>query len=166
MPKTYLLLGTNLADKLGNLSKTLEQLKEKVGTLQKTSAVYETMPWGIENQNIFLNQVICLESQLSPEELLETTQKIEKEMGRVRLEKWGERLIDIDILYYENQIIDIKDLQIPHPQIPFRRFTLVPLVEIAPDFIHPILNISQKTLLENCSDNLGVERLVNELLQR
>lgn len=154
MANIYLLLGTNLGNKIKNLEKVRELLVSNRVAIKKESSVYETAAWGIEDQPTFLNQVLEIEVARAPEKLLDLTQEIEKKMGRVRKEKWGERLIDIDILYFGDSIVDHSDLQIPHPEIQNRRFTLVPLVEIASDFMHPQLMVSQDALLEACEDKL------------
>jgi len=155
----YLLLGTNQGDRSSYLSKAIQQLKKYVGTIVQNSFIYQTKAWGMTNQPDFLNQVIAINTQLTPFELLDTCQKIEKKLGRKRIIQWGQRTIDIDILYFNKEIISSKNLTIPHPEIPNRRFTLVPMVEIAADWVHPILNKSQKDLLSNCKDKLEVIRI-------
>lgn len=133
-------------------------ISEKVGPILKQSSLYETAAWGITDQPDFLNQVLLVESVLSPIELLDAIQWIENKMGRVRERKWGERLIDIDILFYENEIINTPRLQIPHPGIPDRNFVLVPLCEIAADFVHPSFQKSIESLSLACSDLLAVQK--------
>lgn len=150
----YLLLGSNLGDRLLNL-KTATNLLEAVGIrILNESSIYETEPWGKADQGWFLNLVLQTETALEPTQLLELCLETEKRMGRKRKEKWGERLIDIDILYYENQIIEGKKLSIPHPAIADRRFTLIPMCELQPNGKHPILDKSQVELLSTCDDNL------------
>lgn len=156
MEGIFVLLGSNLGDRERVLKKAIESLEYKGIVLVKKSSVYETAAWGITDQKSFLNQVLQVDTSLDPKELLEVILKIELELGRVRKIKWGERLIDIDILYYHNFICKEDDLEIPHPGIPQRRFTLIPLVELCPEFIHPKLRLSQKNLLDNCEDNLEV----------
>lgn len=158
MTNIYLLLGTNLGNKLKNLERVAELLIANRIAIRRESSIYETAAWGIENQPSFLNQVLVIETSKSPEKLLELINKIEVEMGRVRTEKWGERLIDVDLLYYGAQIIETEKLTVPHPEIQNRRFTLLPLAEITPDGIHPVLKKSQLTLLNECQDALGVEK--------
>jgi 2-amino-4-hydroxy-6-hydroxymethyldihydropteridine diphosphokinase len=155
----YLLLGSNLGDRKRILSAASVQLEEAVGPLLSSSALYEPSPWGLTNQPAFLNQVLCLETQLSPEEVLQQTQRVENQLGRERKEKWGARLIDIDILYYGQQIIRTDRLTVPHPFLHERRFTLVPLAQIAPDFVHPVLGLSNLILLEQCEDTGEVKML-------
>jgi len=154
----YLLLGTNLGDKKLQLERARNAVSEEIGTISTASSIYETAAWGKTDQPSFLNQVLQVRTELTPTEILYKINAIEEELGRIRVEKWGERQIDIDILYYDGSIIDTKDLQIPHPGIPDRRFTLVPLVEIAADFKNPVLNMTNRDLLENCPDSLKVNK--------
>jgi len=157
MQGIYILLGTNLGDREKNLGEAKNLVTREGVAVLAASSIYETAAWGIEDQPGFLNQVVKVETSLSPMALLETLLAIEGEMGRVRIIKWGERLIDLDILYYHDEIIDQKDLSVPHPGIPDRRFTLVPLVELASEEVHPTLNMSQQALLELCPDVLEVK---------
>jgi 2-amino-4-hydroxy-6-hydroxymethyldihydropteridine diphosphokinase len=150
----FLLLGSNLGDKLDNLKRAREHL----GEVFRTSAVYETGAWGNTDQPDFLNQVIEIGSPLAPAALLEKVLRIEKELGRIRLERWGSRLIDIDILLYGNKIVESANLIVPHPELPNRRFALTPLAEIAPSFLHPVLRKTIAQLLEECKDPLPVTR--------
>ena len=156
MQGIYLLLGTNLGDRQANLERAIQLIEAKGITVTRTSSIYETAAWGIEDQPGFLNQVTQVETELPAGKLLQVLLAIEIEMGRVRIQKWGERLIDLDILYYHDQVIDQKDLQVPHPGIPDRRFTLVPLVELAADAVHPVNGKTQADLLEACPDTLEV----------
>lgn len=156
MTGIYLLLGTNLGNKLKNLEKVIELLVANRIAIRRESSIYETAAWGIEDQPSFLNQVIEIETSKTPEKLLELLQEIELKMGRIREVKWGERLIDIDILYFGDTIIDQENLKIPHPEIQNRKFTLQPLVEINPELVHPVLKKTQKVLLEECNDSLDV----------
>lgn len=152
----YLLLGTNLGERKLNLEKAIFEIGRKVGSVIKKSGVYETAAWGIMDQPNFLNQVLQIETQFSPQIVLKKILEIEKKMGRIREQKWGARLIDIDILYFGNEIVESENLKIPHPFIQERRFTLMPLVEISPDFIHPIFKENNKTILINCTDQCKV----------
>ena len=156
MKGIYLLLGSNLGDRRKKLSDAGELINKQAGEIIKYSGVYETAAWGKTSQPAFLNQVIEISSQLTPGQLMSTIHLIENKLGRVRREKWGERIIDIDVLYFGNTILNDQHLTIPHPEIASRRFTLVPLVEIAPDFIHPLLLKSNSALLEECKDELTV----------
>ena len=159
MQGIYLLLGTNLGNRESNLARA-KSLAAKAGIeILRESAIYETAAWGIEDQPGFLNQVVAVATTLEPELLLEKLLSIEQEMGRIRERKWGQRLIDLDILYYHNRMIETKDLQVPHPGIPNRRFTLVPLAEMAAEEWHPVLQKSHRQLLEECQDKLKVKRL-------
>lgn len=155
MKRVYLLLGSNLGDKRKQLSIARDHIKSYFD-LEECSGLYQSAAWGIEDQPSFINQVLKGNCMLSPEELLENILNTEKIMGRERKVKWGERLIDIDILYFGSQILDMKTLQIPHPYIHKRRFTLQPIADISPGFIHPVFNRTQAQLLECCEDPLKV----------
>jgi len=153
----YILLGSNLGDRDLQLQTAIEAI-DKLGNIQQYSSVYETAAWGLENQAHFLNQVLVLETELTAPLLLENLLRIEKEMGRERLEKWSARTIDLDILYFDNQVIDLEYLKIPHPYLQQRRFTLLPLCEISPDLLHPVLQKTNRELLETCPDLLEVKK--------
>lgn len=155
----FLLLGTNLGDRFENLKKAKDLISKEVGNILQESSVYKTAPWGDIQQPDFFNQVIELQTSLPPETLLERTLNIEKRMGRIRDQKWGPRTIDIDILFYDDQVVASSSLIIPHQSLHMRRFTLVPLVEIASGFQHPILEKNLKQLLEECPDELPVEKI-------
>ncbi|OEK01902.1 2-amino-4-hydroxy-6-hydroxymethyldihydropteridine diphosphokinase [Roseivirga sp. 4D4] len=157
MTGIYLLLGTNLGNKTKNLEKVIELLVANRVAIRRESSIYETAAWGIEDQPSFLNQVIEIETSRTPEKLLELLQQIESNMGRVKKIKWGERLIDIDILYFGDTIVDQEKLKIPHPEIQNRRFTLEPMVEIIPELVHPVLSLSQSEMLRACEDKLEVK---------
>lgn len=152
----FLLLGSNEGDPVRNLDVAREQIVAQVGVITKQSSLYRTAAWGIEEQPDFLNQVLEIATALTPEVLLEKILAIELAMGRVRTKKWGPRLIDIDLLFYGGEVRDTKSLILPHPGIPERRFTLLPLSEIAPEFIHPMLKKTVVDLLRECSDPLEV----------
>lgn len=156
MEGIFLLLGSNLGNRAEVLDRAIEALKTNNVQLVNRSSVYETAAWGKTDQQAFLNQVVEVKTRYNPAELLSIILNIEYELGRVREVKWGERLIDIDILYFNDLVIKDEELEIPHPGIPARRFTLIPLVEICPQFIHPIKQINQKELLDNCQDDLAV----------
>lgn len=156
MKGIFLLLGSNLGNRAEVLKKAIETLEANNIQLVKKSSVYETAAWGKTDQQAFLNQVVEVKTEYEPEELLSVILNIELELGRVRKIKWGERLIDIDILYFHNKIIKKEGLEVPHSGIPVRRFTLIPLVEICSEFIHPVMQINQRELLEKCQDNLKV----------
>ncbi|UII21076.1 2-amino-4-hydroxy-6-hydroxymethyldihydropteridine diphosphokinase [Fulvivirga ligni] len=155
----YLLLGSNLGDKRLLLQEACQKIEEQIGKVKQLTAIYETAAWGKEDQPSFYNQVLEIETEYAPELLLQKTQAIENEMGRVRMEKWGSRIIDIDILYYNSEVLTKDELVVPHPGIPDRRFTLTPLTEIAPDFVHPILGLTNQKLLQQCTDMLPVQKI-------
>ncbi len=148
----FLLLGANLNERANTLRRATALIGERVGTVVQRSGLYETAPWGIADQPAYLNQVLAIETTLEPEVILLQTQRIEQELGRIRHEKWGARVIDVDILYYDSLIMQTGTLTIPHPYLHQRRFTLVPLAEIAPDFVHPTLHKTTLELLAACSD--------------
>ena len=127
--------------------------------VEQTSSIYETAAWGKTDQQNFLNQVIEISTNLSSTALLERILAIEKQIGRIRKEMWGERIIDIDILYYANEVIKSQRLVIPHPYLHERRFTLEPLHEIAPNFVHPVFNKTTSSLLNECKDRLEVKKI-------
>ncbi len=153
----FLLLGSNEGYPLRNLREAAARIEKAAGKIVTGSSVFKTAAWGFSQQPDFYNQVLEIESDCAPEQLLEKLLAIEAGMGRIRSQKWGPRIIDIDILFYGQQVIHTPVLQIPHPGIPERRFTLVPLAEIAPDLLHPLLNKSMTALLEECTDSLPVE---------
>jgi 2-amino-4-hydroxy-6-hydroxymethyldihydropteridine diphosphokinase len=148
----YLLLGANLGDRDATFAMAKNLIGIRVGKILTASSQYETAPWGVENQPSFLNQVVRINTSLSPMAVLAATQQIETELGRIRHEYWGARTIDLDILYYNDIIVDTTELRIPHPHLHRRRFTLVPLAEIAPDFLHPELLKTNDALLKDCPD--------------
>lgn len=157
----FILLGTNLGSRIENLEIAMCAIDLKIGKVTNSSKIYETSPWGIADQPNFLNQVLQVSTYLKAEKVLSLILKIEQEMGRKRELKWGARLIDIDILYFGKKVISSQNLTLPHPFLHERRFTLVPLAEIAPDFTHPILQKNNKELLIDCKDNSNVILMVN-----
>lgn len=158
MAEVFLSLGSNLGDRLGYLSSAIKEIQnlEEIRIL-KFSSVYKTQPWGKEQQNEFLNAVLKIYTKLKPAELLRKLKTIEQILGRKNNGKWGSREIDIDILFYDDLIISSKDLIIPHPEIPNRKFVLVPFNEVEPNFIHPILKKSISDLLKTTKDKLKCE---------
>ena len=158
MNKTYLHTGSNLGDKALNLSTAVKRIEAEIGRVSLKSKVYQTKAWGITDQPDFLNQALEVETLLNPFELLAIINKIEFDMGRKREIKWSERLIDIDILFYNNEIIQEEPkLIIPHPYLHYRNFVLVPMMEIAPQLNHPIFNQTITQLYSNSEDELIVE---------
>jgi len=156
---TYLLLGSNLGDSRKYLHDALARIELKAGTVTLKSSLYQTASWGKHDQPDFINQVICVHTELLPKQLLKIILDIELELGRKRVSKWGSRTIDIDILFYENQVLNEPDLKIPHPYLHERRFSLMPLHEIAPALIHPLFKKSVEQLLDELSDGLFVKKL-------
>ncbi|MFA0962881.1 2-amino-4-hydroxy-6-hydroxymethyldihydropteridine diphosphokinase [Roseivirga sp. BDSF3-8] len=152
----FLLLGSNLGNRLSNLRLAANLLQGGGCEIVESSKVYETEPWGISEQPAFLNQVLKVETSLLPEELLTLLLASEEEMGRIRHVKWGERLIDMDILYYNDLIYKSESLVVPHPEIANRRFTLVPLAELAGAQAHPFSGLTQEQMLNVCPDKLRV----------
>lgn len=159
MNKTYLLLGSNIGNTAGQLQKAKKLITKNIGTICRESALYSTAAWGNTRQPDFLNQVIILDTLLSPKEVMGTILDIEKKMGRVRTKKYDPRIIDIDILFYDKEIIHTSHLSIPHPQISNRRFVLVPLNELSPQFKHPVHQKTIHQLLRVCPDTLTVNKI-------
>lgn len=145
MAKAYLSLGTNLGNKRRNLVTAAALLAERVGDILSLSEIYETEPWGFESSNLFLNAALILETTYSPTELLQATRLIEIEMGRIAKSdgSYEDRVIDIDILLYDDVVMQTDRLTLPHPLMHKRRFVMQPLAEIAPDVVHPVF---QKTI--------------------
>lgn len=155
----YLLLGTNLGNRIQNLFTAITYIEKEVGEVLLKSSIYETAAWGKTDQPGFLNQALAVKSMLPPLNLLHTLLAIEQEMGRVRLEKWGQRLIDIDLIFYGDEVLAHQDLMLPHPEMHKRRFVLEPLNEIAENFVHPIFKQKVSSILSNLTDELTVEKI-------
>ncbi len=147
MPVTYIGICSNLGNREENCQKAIALLIEKNIKITKRSSLYETEPWGVKEQPGFINMALEIETNLEPGILLKTIKEIENSMGRLEGMRWGPRIIDLDILLYDDLILKTHDLEIPHPGIKDREFVLKPLSEIAPDKIHPIFKKSIKTLL-------------------
>ncbi len=159
MNKAFLSLGTNMGDKKNNLRNAMDMIAKQAGTIDKISSVYKTAPWGVTDQPEFYNMVVSIWSEMTAHELLHVVLNIENKMGRIRKRKMGERIIDIDILLFENKIIDEQDLKVPHPYMHQRNFVLVPLHEIAPQIVHPVLIKTIEELLQVSNDELQVNKI-------
>ena len=161
MNKVFLGIGTNLGNRENNLKEAVAMIEEHVGKVLNSSSVYETEPWGFQSDDGFLNMVVNVETRLAPSGLLGRILEIESLLGRVRGEtRYASRIIDIDILLYEDRIIDEESLKIPHPLLQERRFVLVPLCEIASEMIHPVLKKSFSVLLKTCIDESNVKKFI------
>lgn len=157
--KVYISAGSNMGDRLANLRNALKACEKKLGDVVSCSSVYETAAWGITDQEDFYNIVFALNTRKNSAEVLKLLLETEIEMGRVRDMKWGPRKIDLDILFFDDQIVEQPGLHIPHPEIENRRFILEPMNEIAPNHVHPAALKTIKTLLEECKDELSVKRV-------
>ena len=158
----YLLLGSNLGNRAALLAAARQALAATAGTIVAESGLYETAAWGREAQPAFLNQALAVRTGLRPGALLAACQAAEQQAGRQRLEHWGSRTLDVDILLFANKIIDTPTLTVPHPRLPERRFALVPLAEIAAALPHPQLHATIGALLARCPDPLPVLRWAGE----
>jgi len=157
----FLSTGTNIGNRQANLDEVNKRISQTVGTVVAQSGIYETEAWGLTDQQDFYNQVLLIHTPLSPTTLLQQCHLIEEEMGRKRKKKWGPRLIDIDVLFYNDMVIDQEGVQIPHPRLHLRNFVLLPLCELNADWVHPLLNKKMHLLLQECQDDLQAKR-VNE----
>lgn len=158
MKEVYLLIGGNIGDRFFFLGEAQRLISQQCGQVTSSSAVYETAAWGKEDQPAFLNQVLVIQTALGPVELMAAILVIEQQMGRLRRERNGERNIDIDILYYENEVLELPELTIPHPRIYMRKFALIPLLELNPTKVDPLHNKTIQALLEACPDSLEVRQ--------
>jgi 2-amino-4-hydroxy-6-hydroxymethyldihydropteridine diphosphokinase len=159
MNTAYLLLGSNLGDRKTFLSDAVERIEKSCGKVIASSSLYNTQAWGTTDQRDFLNQAVCIETELSANDLLDRILNIEERIGRVRDKKWEARIIDIDILFFNSDIINTSKLTIPHPFLQERKFALSPLSDIAGDFIHPVIKKSVKKMLSECDEKLLVSKL-------
>jgi 2-amino-4-hydroxy-6-hydroxymethyldihydropteridine diphosphokinase len=157
MNTALILLGCNVGNCESNFKRSIELLEINCGEITAASSIYQTAPWGYQDQDYFLNQVLQINTTLNPEELLVQTSKIENELGRIRQEINGPRKIDIDILFFNDLQVITNTLIIPHPRLHLRKFTLIPLNEIIPNYIHPVYQISISELLIACPDESDVK---------
>ena len=158
--QVYLSLGSNVGNRSAQLNKAIELLN-KLGEVKTISSVYETAAWGNTNQPSFLNLVLLMVTNDGAGNFMKKLLLLEEKMGRIRNQKWEARIIDIDILYFNNEIINEEELIIPHPHLQYRKFVLEPLAEIAPDFVHLVLKRNSVQLLNDCNDKLQVKKILN-----
>lgn len=159
MALAYLGIGTNVGHRELNIENCILLIRDKIGDVKSVSSIYETEPWGVEGQDNYYNIVLKVETSLYPLSLLQSVQQIENDIGRIRIEKWGSRIIDVDILFYDDYVFFMDNLIIPHPYIAKRNFVLEPLSEISPDLIHPKLRFSVETVKDFCEDKNWIKRL-------
>ena len=159
MNTAYLLIGGNLGDRNQNLLQAADLINAACGSITTRSSIYETAAWGKTDQPAFLNQALEISTTLNARQLIRRILRVEKTMGRIRSEKLGPRIIDIDIIFFENEIHNLRFLQVPHPQMQYRKFVLMPLAEINASFFHPVLKKTISCLLQECTDELEVKRL-------
>ena len=152
MSKVYLSIGSNKGNRSVLINKAIDEIEKKVGIIISRSSIYQSKSWGFDS-NDFYNLSLLIDTNIEPKSLLINLKKIEKSMGREDIDgSYSDRFIDIDILFYDNIIIDSEDLKIPHPKIEIRKFVLVPMLEIADDYVHPILNKTIRQLDNECDD--------------
>jgi 2-amino-4-hydroxy-6-hydroxymethyldihydropteridine diphosphokinase len=159
MNKIYLLLGSNMGNSPKQLLKAIKNIEQQIGKVSRQSNLYSTAAWGNTNQPDFLNQVIIATTKFTAAQTMETILNIEKEMGRIRTKKNAPRIIDIDILFFNKEIINTQNLTVPHPQLQNRNFVLVPLNQLSPNLKHPVLNKTIHQLLRVCPDKLTVHKI-------
>ena len=155
------MIGGNMGDRMANLINAHKHIEQQIGNIELKSSIYETAAWGQTNQPDFLNQALLVHTQLEAAELMSKLLSIENLMGRIRTIKLGPRTIDLDIIYFNNDVISTSLITIPHPKLAERKFVLAPLFEIAPDYLHPILNKTNASMLKECGDSLAVYKKTN-----
>ena len=160
MNKAVLLLGSNLGYGQLLFQQVISLIDKRLGKLEMQSTLYQSPPWGFEHENDFLNQVLILETDLPAGEILQTCLQIEVDIGRKRTTQvYGARRIDIDVLFVNDEVMDTESLVLPHPRLHLRKFTLLPLLELIPDYVHPKLQKSIQELLVACEDNSEVRKI-------
>ncbi len=157
MHTVYFLIGGNLGNRKENLLAAIDRIEKKVGKVDDLSSVYKTEPWGFQHDKSFFNQVVKVKTEYSPDDVLNITQEIEKQLGRVQKNEYAGRTIDIDILFYDDWVLKSSWLTVPHQHLHKRMFALIPMEEIAPKLIHPVLKENVSTLKEICEDENKVE---------
>jgi 2-amino-4-hydroxy-6-hydroxymethyldihydropteridine diphosphokinase len=160
MNAAYLLIGGNIGDRIHFLEQARNAIADECGPIINASAIYETEAWGLKDQSAFLNQALCVDTNLNAHQLLDQTQEIEERLGRIREVRYGPRTIDIDILLYNDSIIDTHHLRVPHPELIHRRFALQCLDDIAASLIHPVYNKTINELLLECADESKVDKFI------
>jgi len=160
--QAILLIGGNLGNRLENISRTVAHIEKRIGKIERRSSIYESEAWGFETKHRFLNMVVAVETSLQPESLLQEVQKIENIMLRIRNGTgYSSRTMDIDILFFDEEVIDTPTLTIPHPRLHERRFALLPLHEIMPDKVHPVFGKNIRELLAECCD-INLSELIQQ----
>ena len=160
MNKAVLLLGSNMGNAQLLFQQVISLIDERLGKLELQSALYQSPPWGFEHENDFINQVLIMNTEKDAEEVLQSCLQIEVDLGRKRTAQgYGARTIDIDVLFVNDEVMKTESLVLPHPRLHLRKFTLLPLVELIPDFVHPTLQKSMQELLVACEDNSEVRKI-------
>ena len=161
MNKAVLLLGSNLGDGQLLFQHVISMIDERLGKLEMQSALYQSPPWGFEHENNFINQVLIMNTEKDSEQVLQSCLQIEVDLGRKKRKTQGyvARIIDIDVLFVNDEVIETESLVLPHPRLHLRKFTLLPLAELIPDFVHPTLNKTIQELLVACEDNSEVRKI-------